>query len=104
MRPKSSLLLGLLLLAGCAMPGRFSTPASVDLPDGPEFQLGGLTVIVLPFEKVHSACLFLGVPPRPGQRYAGCANTREDIIVTPPEFWIFMHELKHVLEPGWNHE
>ena len=102
---RSSLLVATsIFLAGCATaPG---TPARgfEELGAGPAFKLGGLTVLVAAPAEVEWACRELGAKPPPGRRVLGCYSAIHQTLVTSENFWILLHEFKHVLEPTWRHE
>ena len=76
-------------LGGCA-----TSSTRADLGSGPSYDVGPLTVLVLPPDKVAWEC---GYPTA-----TGCYQADQHRIVTVPDPYVLIHEFKHYFEGPWH--
>lgn len=86
------LLLCGLLLTGCAAPQLFT------ISSGPRVTtVGPLTVWIVPEPEVDFLC-GLRLHKGPGQVALGCYLPEKQTIISPPNVYVLLHELKHHFE------
>ena len=102
-------LLLVLLLAGCATSGGFTAERvglghQVSETDGIDGYLPNgmwiarwddINIIVADPDEVRRTCLVLGAREKQGSTVKACYAHLQRLLVTPADFWILMHELKH---------
>ncbi len=112
------LALSALLVGGCATTGPGAghgtaflvppderlTPAAAGLK-GELYQIGPLRVIIRPQPEVDFLCRLRssqGLERRPTGRIHGCYLPGEHVIVSTPDPYALLHELKHHFEGRWH--
>jgi hypothetical protein len=86
---------GILILAGCTSADpRFA-------PRYGEYKVGPMSVFILDEGTVNLVCQTRS--PQPRTRYEGCYIRNEQTVVSSDDVGVLLHELKHALEPDWQH-
>ncbi|MBI2527230.1 MAG: hypothetical protein HYV93_14755 [Candidatus Rokubacteria bacterium] len=112
------LALSALVVAGCATtgpdprhgteflvpPDEQLTPAAAGLK-GDLYRIGPLRVLIRPQPEVDFLCRLrstMGLERRPTGRIHGCYLPGENVVVSTPDPYALLHELKHHFEGHWH--
>lgn len=103
LHPRTLAFAGLLLLASVALAGadRAPGPLEAGLGGALPYRIGPLQVWIVPEPEVAFLC-GLRLHRGPGQVVLGCYLAEQQAIISPPNVYVLLHELKHHLEGRWH--
>jgi hypothetical protein len=95
-----------LALSGCATQGGYLstglTQRDRDALGGKSYEVGPVTVLILPQPEVETICLLRGGKASSTARIHGCYVPGERLIVSTADPYVLLHEFKHHFEGAWH--